>query len=207
MEQVFDQLIVNGKAHFGNRDSFSEFESDGTLRFGGDATVYDDLVVPLFSAKVGGANVPTWAALRGNINAYTFAVGDYLTASAEMLHGYKEGTDIEAHIHWATNGLEAVDKYVKWEIEYTIGNMSDVMSSSAVETVEAVIPANTPDRNHMYSSIAVIPGSALKIGNYIVFRIRRIASSGTAPTANPFALGVGIHYQADTVGSRYRAQK
>ena len=39
-------------------------------------------------------------------------------------------------------------------------------------------------------------------------RIRRIAEdTGTAPTADPFVLDVGIHYEIDTVGSRERASK
>ena len=34
-------------------DDYSEFETDGTLEFHGDATVWDDLRVPVTSAKPG----------------------------------------------------------------------------------------------------------------------------------------------------------
>ena len=86
--------------------------------------VYDDIPISFDSAKVPAANAPTWTELVTGINAYTFAVNDYLEVTAEMLHGYKEGEDIEVHLHGATNGLDATDRFAKWELNYSIKNDS-----------------------------------------------------------------------------------
>lgn len=43
--------------------NYSEIEQDGTLEFHGDATVFDDLVVPLISGKAA-TNPPTFSIFR-----------------------------------------------------------------------------------------------------------------------------------------------
>lgn len=168
--------------------------------------VYKDLICGLFSGKAGTSNVPTWAALVGNITAYRFAADDYLETSAEVQHDYKEGTEIEVHVHWATNGVDADDRAVKWEVEYSIANMNTgAFSASVVLTGQTTITAGTTDHTHLYTSMtATIAGAGRKIGDVILARVRRIAATGglSAPSANPFGLQVGFHYQSDTVGSR-----
>ena len=169
-------------------------------------TVYDDLICGLFSAKVGTSNVPTWATLVENISAYRFQTDDYLSSSTEVLHSYKEGTDIEGHIHWASNGVDADDRAVKWEVEYSIANMgTGAFSASTVLTGQTTVPASTADRTHFYTSMsATIAGAGRKIGDVIMCRIKRIAATGglSAPSANPFGLQLGFHYEKDTLGSR-----
>jgi hypothetical protein len=166
-------------------------------------TVYDDLPpVPLLSAK-SAAVQPTLATFKGNISQYTFdTVNDEVSGASEVTHKYKEGTNIQAHIHWATNGVDTTDRYVKWELEYTIANGFEYFSNSVVISDEHLIPANTPDRTHIISSIGVIPGADVLIGAYICWRLRRIPSAGASPTNNPFGLAVGFHVEMDTIGSR-----
>jgi hypothetical protein len=196
-------------AQFGDGTNNSIVEKDGTLRFDGAATVFDDLPCFLFVAKTGTSNVPTWGALVGNINAYTFAVNDWLEFATELLHGYKEGSNLEIHIHWATNGSNADDRYVKWEVEYSIANMNGgTFGSSTIISSETKILANTATKTNMYTSIGTISGSTFTIGAQLMLRIRRIAAtSGSAPSANPYATSVGIHYEKDTVGSRQISTK
>jgi hypothetical protein len=146
---------------------------------------------------------------KGNIKRYTFAVNDYLPLTdAEVMHSYKEGSNLEFHIHWATNGLEGTDAYVKWEIEYTYANqdpgdgVGDAFQTPTVITAEQLIPANTPDRTNMYTLVGTLIDASLNFGATVSVRIRRIASTGTAPAADPFGLMVGIHIEQDTMGSR-----
>jgi len=47
-----------------------------------------------------------------------------------------------------------------------------------------------------------IPQSGTKIGGHCVARLKRITSTGAAPTANPFIPMLQEHIQCDTVGSR-----
>lgn len=187
---------------------------DGTLVLGD--TVYNDIYFPVSNARVPAANFPAWTILINNIYEYAFAVNDYIAFNAqEVPHGYKEGTDIDVHVHWATNGQEASDTAVRWEVEYTIANIENMgtigepFSGSTVLAEEQVIPAGTATKTHMYVDLGTIDGTNIYIGSVIKIRLRRIANTGPQgePAANPYALMVGLHYQTDTVGSRNELTK
>ena len=173
-------------------------------------TTWNDWNLGISGAKVPAVNAPTWATLVGNLNAYQFAVNDYLYMEAqEFLHDWKEGTDVQAHLHWVTGGLnDATVRGVAWEVEYSVCNPleaafgASAFTSATVASTEFTIPAAQPDRTHRIGTIATIPGSALRIGAQIIMRLRRVAAVGTAPAANPFAISFGLHYQSDTSGSR-----
>lgn len=178
-------------------------------------TTWNDWNLSISGAKVPAANSPTWNALVGNLYAYQFAVNDYLyMESQEFLHDWAEGTDIHIHLHWVTGGLnDATVRGVKWEAEYSVCNTLEAafggstFTSATVVSSESSIAANEPNRTHRISSIGVIPGANYRIGSQIVMRLRRIAATGTAPAANPFAISFGLHYQSDTPGSRSVATK
>jgi hypothetical protein len=187
--------LVNG--------NYSLFESDGTLKFVGTATTFDDLPPKMIAtSRIPAVNNPTLTTFLGNIQQYTFAVNDYVANNFEILHKYKEGSTVEFHLHWANNGLEAVAKYFKVQVEYTIANAMTAFPATGVLESEVTIPANTADRTHEVSTIGTLNIPTLKIGSVILFNIKRITSTGTAPVANPFFLQVGCHIEMDTLGSR-----
>lgn len=173
-------------------------------------TTWNDWNLSISGAKVPAANAPTWNAIVGNLNAYQFAVNDYLHLDAqEFLHNWKEGSDVQIHLHWVTGGLnDATVRGVTWEVEYSVCNPLEdgvapsTFTSVTIASAEFSIPAAQPDRTHRVGTIAVIPGSTLKIGSQILLRLRRIAAVATAPAANPFAISLGLHHESDTPGSR-----
>ena len=210
LKAYFDYLSGSG-AKIGNIASgnYVSVEENGTIVLNGAATVWNDLQFAISSGRTSATNAPTWTALIGNLSEYTFAVNDYIDlGSQEIPHNYKEGTDLNVHIHWATNTLDATDRAVKWEIEYSIQNnqyingIGSTFNTQVVISAETAIPANTPAKSGAFTSIGTISGTGLKMGAQIKMRLRRITSAGTAPTNNPFALQVGIHYECDTEGSR-----
>jgi len=183
---------------------------------GGDhLTTWNDWNASISSAKVPAASAPAWNALVGNLYAFQFAVNDYIYMEAqEFLHDWKEGTNVQIHLHWVTGGLnDATVRGVKWEVEYSVCNpVEGAFGATAFTTTttvssEASIPAAQPDRTHRITSIAMIPGTNLRIGAQIVMRLRRIAATATAPAANPFGISFGLHYESDTPGSRSIATK
>lgn len=163
---------------------------------------YDDIPpVPLLLSRVG-ANAPTLTAFKDNISQFTFdATNDEVFGASEVTHRYKEGTNIECHIHWATNGVDVAAKYVKWQLEYSISNAMGEFTTGVPLAVNIEIPANTADRKHMITTLGHIDGTGIKIGAYICWKFNRIAATGDAPTANPFALAVGFHMEQDSFGS------
>lgn len=196
---------------FGTPPNYTTFEEDGTIVMNGDATVYNDVVIPLLPKTTGAGN-PTLTNLVGNIQQFTFAVNDSIQCeNAEAPHPWKQGSGIEIHVHWANQALEATDRYVKWELEYSFANVkinsntNTIFESNTPISVEVMIPANTPARTSLYSTLAVFTSgqlAAYKIGCNLILRLKRIAAVGAAPSANPFVFNLGIHYESDTLGSR-----
>ncbi len=180
---------------------------------GGSSFVWDDLSLALSAAKVPAANAPTWTSFVGNLKRYTYSVNDFQEWDTEFQHGLKEGTDFEFHLHGVTNGLEGIDTKIKYEIEYTLANtdpsdgIGDVFPAPTIVNAEFTIPANTPDRSNHYMHIATISGAACLIDAQIDGRVRRIASAGPEPAADPFLLRVGVHYQKNTFGSLTETEK
>jgi len=198
-------ITTGGVTQIGGDTDFTKFEADGTMQMNGAATVFDDIILPMSITKKG-VTAPTWTAFHGNLSQYTFAIGDYVQGSFELLHGYKEGSDIEFHVHIITNGAEA-SKEVNYELEYWIADMGEASTSTTVVSSGDYALTNA-DGHHEYIDIDDITGTGLKIGAVICFLFKRIAIvDGTEPTADPFVVSLGIHYEKDTIGSRQETVK
>ena len=201
--------VENTPAAFGGAVNYTEFEADGTLKMNGDATVYADIVCPVI-VRATGTNRPGLQTFIGNILQYQFDVNDYAEIEAvELPHSWKEGSELEIHVHWATGGLnDATARAVKWEIEYAYAGMGNgTYTTTATDSAETAIPAATADRTLFYTQIDTFTPTGFGIGTQLVMRLRRIAATGTAPAADPFVLDIGVHYEMDTLGSRVRASK
>ena len=193
--------------------NFLAIETDGTVRFGGTATVFNDIVINLSAARVPAANAPTWSSFISNLNSFTYGVNDFQEFTSEITHSYKEGSNILFHLHGATNGLEGVDKTIKFEIEYelvdnqTSGDLGDTYTGTTIINAEITIPANTTDITAWVIDVGTDTTGNFLQGATLVGRIRRIASSGVEPAADPFVQQIGVHVEEDTVGSRTELTK
>jgi len=202
----------DGVTYIGGKDSYTKIEVDGTVEFNGAGTVYNDLVIPLDSAKVPAANAPNWESFVGNLKAFAYQVNDFQEFTTELIHGYKEGSDFSFHIHGALNALTAQEEKVQFEIEYSIANanvstgLGDVFpdGSGSLLTAELVVPIATADLTHIFVIVGVDNAGTFGIDATIKGRIRRIAKSagGNELTGDIFVTQVGVHYEINTVGSR-----
>lgn len=208
--EVLDLLAADkASAKFGGAEDYTEFETDGTLLMEGKATVFNDIVCPLI-VRTTGVGRPTLATMVGNIQQYTFAVNAYAEIEAiDLPHSWKEGSEVEIHVHWATGGLnDATVRGVKWEIEYAYAGMTGAYTTATTDSAEAVIAANEPAGTLHYTTVDTFIPTGYTIGTQMVLRLKRIASvTNTAPAADPFALAVGVHIEQDTIGSRERGSK
>lgn len=193
---------------FGNYPtSYAEFESDGTLKFTGDATVWKDIDFPII-IRTTGANIPTLVTLQGNVTAPQWAVNDYnVCEGQEFIHEWKEASLVHWHLHMITNGVDVTDRFVKWEVEYFWVNINGQLSSTSTDTYEVTIPANTPTKTMLIVPISTFTPTGGRIGGHVFARLRRIASVGTAPTSNPWCTMLQLHIECDTLGSRLIATK
>lgn len=186
--------------------NYSEFESDGTLKFNGDATVWNDIIIPGAGLRQGGS-APAFAVFIGGIFEYRFDAGqaNEVHGSFEIQHDYKEGTALDFHVHWSPSTTNAGN--IVWGVEYVVSNIGSAFAATA-ETV-SMTPAAAPGvlRRHVLSDVAQVPGTGLKIGAIVAFRLFRQNGGTDTFTGNAFLHSVGVHYQSDTTGSRQELVK
>jgi hypothetical protein len=168
------------------------------------APVWKDIDFPII-IRTTGAGIPTLATLNGNITMPQWAVNDYnICESQELIHEWKEGSTVYWHIHLTTNGLDSTNRYVRFELEYGYNNGHNTAWTfpAAVDTGDLPIPANTTSKTMLILSLANFTPSSAKIGGHVVARLKRIASSGTAPSNNPWIPMLQLHIECDSLGSR-----
>lgn len=200
--------------------NYSEFESDGTLVFNGDATVWDDMrIVPgafdlpgsgdpaLVSYQPGGSGLATLL--------YEFQVDDIAYFTIQMPHGYKLGTDIYAHIHWTPGARGSAEngKFVGWKIDYSWASINGNFGPMA--TLDLKDACDGTNHKHQMTPDVVIDGhtSPFGISSMLICNVKRTDTGadddwvGTASGSLPMILEIDFHYQMDTVGSRGTASK
>lgn len=217
-------LDVIGTTRFGTSSNYTSTESDGTLVFTGDATVYKDAIVNfIYSGGTGEAKLDTYI---GGVKQLKFLTNDLVYLSnTEAPHDWDEASAIELHLHWMVkNALIAGDK-VRWQLEYAVANIvangntntlfcdpaNPTVFGSRTVTVEYTAPVGgIPAGTHLYTTFETVTPTDFKIGAGFIGTLTRIAKTagGTDPTTGSiFASNVGIHYKANTIGSRTASAK
>jgi hypothetical protein len=176
-------------------------------RWESDSLVWQDIDLPII-IRTTGVGIPTLAALNGNITMPQWAVNDFnVCESQELIHGWKEGSEVFWHVHLTTNGLDGTDRYVRFELEYGYVDMNGAWTFPAVlTTADLLIPANTPTKTMLIMNLGSFT-PAIHIGGHVVARLKRVAAAGTAPTSNPWVAMLQLHVQIDTLGSRSISSK
>jgi len=206
---VTDSLFKAPTARFGSDINYTEIEADGTIKFVGDATVYDDINLSGSALTPGGSAAPGFGVFRdGNLAAYVFD-GDSLTerlyGSIEMKHNYKEGSDIEFHIHWSPTTTSLGN--VVWQVYYSWANSGEVFAASTLVAATATAAGGTAFKS-VYSTFGSISGVGKTINSQIVIQIFRDPTNIGDTYPNDAALiQFGIHYEIDTIGSRNTTTK
>jgi len=171
-------------------------------RWESDSVAWLDIDFPIL-IRTAGAGIPTLTTLHGKLTMPQWAVNDFnVCESQEFIHSWKEGSTVYWHLHLTTNGLEAVNKYVRFELEYGYADVNGAWTFPAVvTTADFTIPANTPTKTMLILSLANFT-PAIKIGAHAIARLKRVASAGAAPAADPWIPMLQMHVQLDTIGSR-----
>jgi hypothetical protein len=81
-------------------------------------TVWMDVDFPII-IRTTGVGIPSLTTFNGRLKMPQWQVNDANEMeSQEFIHAWKEGTRAYWHIHLDTNGLDATDRYVRFELEY-----------------------------------------------------------------------------------------
>jgi len=163
---------------------------------------WTDIDFPII-IRTTGPNIPTLQTLNGNITMPQWAVNAFnVCESQEFVHGWKEGTEVFWHLHLTTNGVDATDRFVRFTVEYGyVDVMGQWVFPAVLNSGDILIPANTPTRTMMIMPLGSFT-PPIKIAGHSVARLVRVASTGAAPTNNPWIPMLQQHIQLDTIGSR-----
>jgi hypothetical protein len=122
--------------------------------------------------------------------------------SQEFIHEWKEGSTCYFHLHLNTAVLNADIRYVRFEVEYAYSVNGLWTFPAVVTTADIAIPANTPAKTQIIMPLLNFTPTGAKIGDHCIARLKRVASVGTAPSAEPFIPMLQLHIEKDTFGSR-----
>lgn len=218
LDQTTQQTTV-GTLHyptatFGTSANYTEFESDGTIKFNGDATVWDDLRILPSQFDRPGTTDPTIQDWQPGGSGTTFKVWCFNQGQAgyftiQIPHGYKTGTNLYAHVHWTphTRGNEENGKTVAWKLDYSWANINGNFGASA--TIDMTDTCDGTDHKHQMTPEISITGTDKSISSMLVCKIYRDATDNWVGTGanGPALLELDFHYQLDTVGSREQSSK
>lgn len=187
--------------------NYTSIESDGTLKFNGNATVFKNLYPS--SVTVGsGASAASFTVYNGaNLFAYEF-LGNGVTLKSLQLgfqinHDYKEGSDVVPHIHLYVpdDGSGGV---IKFYMNYTWANINATGTISET-TISGTLTrtASQGIDNNAILSFGAITGTGKTISSILMCRIYRDPADVTDTFGSSVWLkSTDIHYECDTIGSR-----
>ena len=149
-----------------------------------------------------GASAPDYVAVlpSGGIYLYGFDGGasvESVHGGGEILHDYKEGSDLYVHVHWMPTTAGAGN--VRWYFEYAIAPVGGTFG--APSTIYGETDTGTAAWDHILTSIATIDGAGITIGSHLLFRLYRDPGDDTY-AADAALMSVGVHYLIDTLGSK-----
>lgn len=157
-------------------------------------TVYDDLQMPLTTGKQGNLSKPDFD--YDNVG-YLFPsnnTDEKIYLIGQLSHKYKEGTDLQLHIHWSQSN----SNNIKWFADYKFINVGD-----PVPDVWTTISGSTPSQPytggtlHQLTSLGTINGEGKKISSILLIKIYRNDNY----SGDVLAYQVDAHFQIDTIGS------
>ena len=186
--------------------NYAEFETDGTLRFHGDACVYDDLKVPALSAF--GRGSPTQTDYKGG-KVLTLAsnIDQGIYFNVQVPHKYKLGGEMEIHAHIVvpTAGAGAGAENVKLDFTYSWAGIGDTFPTASTLTATRDVQNDAAD-THIYMDIGdlVDPGieQTLGVSSMIICSLTRDVSVANDYSSSVYLLEADFHFEIDTLGSR-----
>ena len=194
---------MEGDIKIGGTSNYVEIQEDGSLVLVGEATVYDDLTVPVTTSKKGHLDPPSDLDWLGNLVVYGFDKTDdeSILFVVQLPHKYVQGTDILPHVHWFPTDGGGGD--VVWSLEYTWASFDNVFPTPL--TISYTASAGTTANKHLIASLPPITPLATQggISSMLICRLYRDANNNDDDyDAEAGLLEFDFHYKINSMGSR-----
>lgn len=202
---------IDGTSKIGDQTSghTSEFEDDGTLKFNGDAVVWDDLKESAIARNLdttsGRIDYNFTEATVDFADNARYAATEQLTMAMQMSHSYKFGSDMEPHVHWIQNQ----DAVPNWLMEYRVIQNGGAVSPTFLAAIcSEQIFTYTSGTILQICEFPLIAGVS-DLSFSVDVKIYRDTgnTSGLFAGVDPYTGAASlkffdIHYMKDTIGSR-----
>jgi hypothetical protein len=167
---------------------------------------WDDLRVPLTTAKAAGVKDPAFSAFRADGGSTgTFAwhfsgsTENELFFSAQLPHGYKLGTNLHPHIHWVGTTANTDAGSVRFGIECSTSEIGGTYLSTRFFVATA--PTHAVAYRSNLTELDEIPGFTT-VSAVLVCRIFRDPTNAADNYPATIAMtDFDFHFEQDTVGS------
>ncbi|HEC60733.1 hypothetical protein LCGC14_0461060 [marine sediment metagenome] len=185
---------------------------------------WDDLRVPLNSIKTGGVKDPTFtkwkddgAGSRGIYDwhfAYQVVAGneEEVFFDTQLPHSYKEGADLNFHVHWTPLVSGAAGEFVKFGLEYTWVNINEnfpanttiIYSDASSAAAASTSGDGTLIHGKQYKTLfPAITGTGMRISSVLSCRFFRNSSHANDTLAQDVIIfDVDFHFEIDSLGSK-----
>lgn len=160
---------------------------------------WDDLRMPISGVRLPAANAPVWTAYKGSqVLAFDGTSTDTIFFVVQLTHGYEEGTDIEAHIHWVPEDNTAGN--VLWRITCSWANIDAAFPAETIVDKLAATPEVTDA--HTRTDLKDITGTGKLISSMLLCSLARIGGDATDTynAKDAYLLEVDFHFRTDTPG-------
>ena len=195
---------IDGSLVIGDYDGghYTEIGTDGTLRLHGDATAFDDLVVPLTQGKQGNTAKPDF---DYDDLAYMFPQNndnETLYFVIQMPHKRKYGSELEAHVHYKQ---EEESNLPVFKIDYKLFNLGETPPATwTTHTLDGSVFAWNGDDTHQLAEGLNIDASTIGISAMMLVKLYRDDNVVTGDVA---AWQFDLHYEIDSFGSETEYNK
>jgi hypothetical protein len=188
-------------ARFGDGTNYTIFRKDGSMFMAGSATVWDDLVVPLTTAKQGANDKPAFD--ETNVG-YLFPSSDtsaIMYMIVQFPHAWKQGSRIFPHVHWQ----QGASGSVVFSMEYRWQNIGDPVSASALYNMTIPETLYTSGSIHQINNNPTgIDGIGKTISSIMLIKLYR---NDNTYTGNALTYQFDIHIEKDSLGSKEEYSK
>ena len=203
-EEIWKRLGIAGALlgsfKFGESLSgYTEIEADGTMVANGDATCWDDVAVDLSNIKAPTLDPPTWTAYKGGeVPAYSATATNVLYFRCQLPHTWREGDDINFHIHVAYPNANAGNSV--WAFTHSWASRNEAFPTQSTITKTFAAPAVTDQ--HTIHDFGLLGVTGKKISSVLICSLSRIGGA-VADTYGSAIYGVSadFHVVKNTLGS------
>lgn len=189
-------------------------EADGTMAVSNDATVWDDLRVPLSEPSTGKV-LPEWntfpygsaSGTTPYLNWFRASGVDEMYFVVQLPHDWDQGTTIMPHIHWSPSQDGASGPTVpRWALQYAWASLGETFPGYTTIYGTTTTPSEVLVKSRHYLTQLGSEGiiaTGKTISSMLVCRIFRDGGDDTDTFSGlAGALEIDFHYQRNTMGSR-----